>query len=365
MKQHKNDTVQLEATINGLYTRASSVIEQARETAYRQVNEVLVKRNWELGKLIAEEELNGQDRAAYGASIIKGLSKRLMATYGKGFTKSYLYSFLTFYKNNEGEIFQTVFGKSRVLLSWSHYFILTQELNSDARVWYEQEALQQNWSVRTLQRNVSSQYYYRMLASQRKDLVEQEMLELTAPLHNTDPTEFIKNPVIGEFLGFTADSSFRESELEQAIIDNLEKFLLELGKGFAFVGRQQHIHTAKRDYFIDLVFYNYILKCFVLIDLKTTTIEHQDVGQMDMYVRMYDELKRGQGDNPTIGILLCEDTDEDIARYSILHDNDHIFMSKYMLYLPSPEQLRAEIERQKSIYLLKAQSHGEDEEFEQ
>lgn len=204
-----------------------------------------------------------------------------------------------------------------------------------------------------------------MLASQRKDLVEQEMLELTASLHDTDPTEFIKNPVIGEFLGFTADSSFRESELEQAIIDNLEKFLLELGKGFAFVGRQQHIHTAKRDYFIDLVFYNYILKCFVLIDLKTTSIEHQDVGQMDMYVRMYDELKRGQGDNPTIGILLCEDTDEEIARYSILHDNDQIFMSKYMLYLPSPEQLRVEIERQKSIYLLKAQSHEEDEEFDQ
>lgn len=215
MTPNKIDKV-LDSTIDALYSRASSVIEHARETAYRQVNEALVKRNWELGKLIAEEELNGQDRAIYGASIIKGLSKRLTATYGKGFTKSYLYSFLTFYKNNEGEIFQTVFGKSRPLLSWSHYFVLTQELNADARNWYEREAMQQNWGVRTLQRNVSSQYYYRIVASQRKGLVEKEMLELTASLQNPDPTEFIKNPVIGEFLGFTADSAYRESELEQA-----------------------------------------------------------------------------------------------------------------------------------------------------
>ena len=187
------------------------------------------------------------------------------------------------------------------------------------------------------------------------------MLELTAPLQNSDPTEFIKNPLIGEFLGFTADSSFRESELEQAIISNLEKFLLELGKGFAFVARQQHIHTEKEDYYIDLVFYNIFLKCYVLIDLKTSKIRHQDIGQMDMYVRMYDDLKRTEGDNPTIGIVLCEDTDEDIARYSVLHDNDHLFASKYMPYMPTPEQLRAEIERQKTIYFLKAKSRGDDE----
>ena len=340
----------LDSTIDVLYSRASSVIEHARETAYRQINEALVKRNWELGKLIAEEELNGQDRAIYGASIIKGLSKRLTVTYGKGFTKTNLYSFTNFY-----QMFPKIF------LSWSHYRTLIQELNADARNWYEREAMQQNWGVRTLQRNVSSQYYYRIVASQRKGLVEKEMLELTAPLQNPDPTEFIKNPVIGEFLGFTADSAYRESELEQAIIDNLEKFLLEMGKGFAFVARQQHIHTEKKDYFIDLVFYNYILKCFVLIDLKTSAIEHQDVGQMDMYVRMYDERQRGKDDNPTIGILLCDDTDEDIARYSVLHDNDHLFMAKYMLYLPSPEQLRAEIERQKTIFFLKEQSHRDDE----
>lgn len=359
MTPDKIDKV-LDSTIDVLYSRASSVIEQARETAYRQINEALVKRNWELGKLIAEEELNGQDRAIYGASIIKGLSKRLTVTYGKGFTKTNLYSFTNFYQMFP-KIFHTACGKSPILLSWSHYRTLIQELNADARAWYEQEAMQQNWGVRTLQRNVSSQYYYRIVATQRKGLVEKEMLELTASLQNPDPTEFIKNPVIGEFLGFTADSAYRESELEQAIIDNLEKFLLEMGKGFAFVARQQHIHTEKKDYFIDLVFYNYILKCFVLIDLKTSAIEHQDVSQMDMYVRMYDERQRGKDDNPTIGILLCDDTDEDIARYSVLHDNDHLFMAKCMLYLPSPEQLRAEIERQKTIFFLKEQSHRDDE----
>lgn len=351
MKPNKIDIVS-DSTMNTLYKRASSVIEQARETAYRQVNEALVKRNWDLGKLIAEEELNGQNRATYGASIIKDLSKRLTAAYGKGFTKSYLYSYVLFYKTHL-TIFQSPIGKSAKLLSWTHYYILTQELNDEARKWYEREATQQGWSVRTLQRNISSQYYFRLLASQRKDLVEKEMLELTTPFQNSDPTEFIKNPVIGEFLGFTADASFRESELEQAIISNLEKFLLELGKGFAFVARQQHIHTEKEDYYIDLVFYNIFLKCYVLIDLKTSKIRHQDIGQMDMYVRMYDELKRTEGDNPTIGIVLCEDTDEDIARYSVLHDNDHLFASKYMTYMPTPEQLRAEIERQKAIYFLK------------
>ncbi len=359
MKPYKIDKA-LDTALDALFSRASSVIEQARETAYRQINETLVRRNWELGKLIAEEELNGKDRAVYGAAIIKGLSKRLTANYGKGFTKSYLYSYVLFYKTHL-TIFQSPLGKSGNLLSWTHYYILTQELNADARKWYEKEAASQNWSTRTLQRNISSQYFFRIVASQRKDLVEKEMHELTAPLQNPDPTEFIKNPVIGEFLGFTADSSFRESELEHAIISNLEKFLLELGKGFAFVARQQHIHTKKEDYYIDLVFYNIFLKCYVLIDLKTSKIRHQDIGQMDMYVRIYDDLKRTEGDNPTIGIVLCEDTDEDIARYSVLHDNDHLYASKYMTYMPTPEQLRAEIERQKTIYFLKTKSCEEGE----
>lgn len=354
-----NTQVPAPEVIEPLYNRASAIIEDARAKSYRQINENLVRRNWELGKIIAEEELNGEDRAKYGASIIKELSKRLTATYGKGFTKTNLYSYVNFF-NMFPRIFHSLSGKSSNLLSWTHYRTLIQELNDEARQWYEAEAASQDWSVRTLQRNISSQYYHRRLASQRKDLVDKEMLQLTAPLQYPDPTDFIKNPVIGEFLGFTADSSFRETDLEQSIIDNLEKFLLELGKGFAFVARQQHIHTEKEDYFIDLVFYNIYLKCYVLIDLKTSKIRHQDVGQMDMYVRMYDQLKRTDSDNPTIGILLCDDTDEDIARYSVLHDNDHMFASKYMTYMPSPEQLRAEIERQKEIFYLQQQSKDDE-----
>lgn len=287
------------------------------------------------------------------------LSKKLTEAFGKGFTKTNLYSFAKFYECFP-EIFHSVSGKSDSLLSWTHYRIVLQELDADARRWYVNEALAQNWSVRTLQRNISSQYYHRLLSSQRKELVEQEMLQITATLQTNDANEFIKNPVVGEFLGFTADSSFLEAELEQSIIDNLEKFLLELGKGFAFIARQQHIHIEKQDYYIDLVFYNYILKCFVLIDLKTSKITHQDVGQMDMYIRMYDEKQRSEGDNPTVGLLLCEDTDEDIARYSILHDNAHLFASKYMTYMPTREQLRAEIERQKTIYLLKQNERLDD-----
>jgi len=189
-----------------------------------------------------------------------------------------------------------------------------------------------------------------MLQTQDKDAVRREMLQLTSPLQ--DKREFIKNPVIAEFLGMKEDTSYLESDLEQSIIDNLQKFLMELGKGYAFVARQQHIHTEKEDYYIDLVFYNYILKCFVLIDLKTSKITHQDVGQMDMYIRMYDELKKAPDDNPTLGIVLCSDTDEDIARYSILHGNEQLFASKYKLYLPSEEELRAEIETQKHFYEL-------------
>jgi len=227
---------------------------------------------------------------------------------------------------------------------------LLQVEDPEARKWYEKEAFGQVWSVRTLQRNISSQYYYRILKTQDKTAVEAEMKELTSEYQSK--LEFIKNPVIAEFLGMKEDTSFLESDLEQCIIGNLQKFLMELGKGYAFVARQQHIHTEKEDYYIDLVFYNYILKCFVLIDLKTTKITHQDVGQMDMYIRMYDELKKAADDNPTLGIVLCADTDEDIAKYSILHENEQLFASKYKLYLPTEEELRAEIEAQKEFYYL-------------
>lgn len=252
-----------------------------------------MQRNWLIGYRISEEELQGEDRAEYGANIIKKLAKELTAEYGKGFTKTNLYHFYSFYKMYP-EIFHSASGK--LLLSWTHYRTLLQVNDKEARDWYEKEALEQTWSVQTLQHNISSQYYYRM----------------------------------------------------------------ELGKGYAFVARQQHIHTEKQDYYIDLVFYNYILKCFVLIDLKTEKISHADVGQMDMYIRMYDELKRNEGDNPTIGIVLCSDTDEDIARYSVMHGNEQLFASKYKLYLPTEEELKAEIESQKALFYLQQQEKEND-----
>lgn len=332
-----------------LLTEVKQIIEQARRQAYVSVNTLLVRRNWYIGKQIAEEELHGEDRAKYGAQIITNLSEDLTRAYGKGFDYSSLYKFVRFYKCFP-KILDTASPKSQGLLSWSHYRVLLQVDNDDARQWYAKEAFEQTWSVRTLQRNVSTQYYFRMLLSQHKDLVEKEMLQKTAPLQ--DKLEYIKNPVVAEFLGIAQSPDLHESTLEQAIISNMEKFLLEMGKGFAFVERQQHIHTEKEDYYIDLVFYNYVMHCFVLIDLKAAKVTHQDVGQMDMYVRMYDELKRQPGDNPTLGILLCADTDDDIARFSVLHDNDHLFASKYMTILPSREELRAEIERQKQMYYL-------------
>ena len=326
------------------------IIERSRNAAYKAVNTLLLQRNWLIGYRIAEEGFQGAERAEYGANMIAGLSKALTSAYGKGFTKTNLYHFYSFYKEYP-EIFHTVSGKSLPLLSWTHYRILLQVSDKQAREWYEREAVSQTWSVRTLQRNVSSQYYYRMLKTQKKDMVEREMKEKTAG-YQQDRLEFIKNPVIAEFLGFSSDTDFTESDLEKSILSNLQKFLMELGKGYAFVARQQHIHTEKQDYYIDLVFYNYILKCFVLIDLKTDKISHQDVGQMDMYIRMYDELKRNEGDNPTIGIVLCSDTDEDIARYSVMHGNEQLFASKYKLYLPTEEELRAEIETQKMMFYL-------------
>lgn len=328
------------------------IVEQARQHAYAAVNVALVRRNWQLGRRIREEELRGEARAEYGARVIKRLSHDLTALYGQGFDYSSLYKYARFYEYFP-EILDSLSTKSQGLLTWTHYRVLLQVPDSDARTWYAKEAFGQTWSVRTLQRNVSSQYYFRLLQSQQKALVEAEMLEKTKTLQDNQQLEFVKNPVIAEFLGFSNNADFTESDLERSIIDNMEHFLLEMGKGFAFVARQQHIHTEKEDYFIDLIFYNYMLKCFVLVDLKASKVTHQDVGQMDMYVRMYDELKRTEGDNPTLGILLCADTDEDIAHYSILHDNDHLFASKYMTYLPSDAELRAEIENQKTMFYLK------------
>ena len=344
-----NQLIKAEKT-EDIVSDLKNIIELSQKQAYQAINTALVYRNWLIGYRIAEEELKGEDRAEYGTTLIRKLSKELTNEYGKGYTKTNLYSFYSFYKMYPN-IFHSVSGKSVPLLSWTHYRTLIQVKDEKARNWYEKEAAQQAWNVRTLQRNIASQYYYRLLKSQVKDPVVEEMKQLTTK-YQYDKLEFIKNPVIAEFLSLPTNTSFTETELETSIISNLQKFLMELGKGYAFVARQQHIHTEKQDYFIDLVFYNYYLKCFVLVDLKTEKVTHQDVGQMDMYVRMYDELKRTESDNPTIGIILCLETDEDIARYSILKGNEQLFASKYKLYLPSDEELRAEIESQKTIFEL-------------
>ena len=285
-------------------------------------------------------------RADYGKQLLKSLSKVLTEEFGKGFSVGSLYYYRQFYLT-----FPEIFATPWRILSWSHYKRLMQVSDAKARVWYLKEAAEQMWSYRTLDRNIGSQYYHRLLLSQHKDVVEKEMKTLTRS-YQEDNLEFIKNPTVAEFIGLSPNSDFTETDLESAIIGNLQRFLLELGKGFSFVARQKLVRTEKRDYFIDLVFYNYLLKCFVLVDLKTTPITHQDVGQMDMYVRIYDERVRGESDNPTIGIVLCSETDEDIARYSVLHDNERLFASKYMLYMPTEEELRDEINRQKEFYRL-------------
>ncbi len=333
-----------------------NIIESARQSAYKAVDTALIQRNWLLGKRIAQEHVNADGRIEYGKQIIQTLADRLTEAYGKGFDFSSLYKYLRFYY--AFPILDSLSPKSGNLLSWTHYRILLQVNDPAVREWYLNEAAEQTWSVRTLQRNISSQYYQRMLMSQNKEAVREEMQEITSPLQ--ERLEFIKNPVIAEFLGMSRNNEFTETDLETAILDNIQKFLMELGKGYAFVARQQHIHTEKEDYFIDLVFYNFILKCFVLVDLKTSKITHQDVGQMDMYIRMYDAMKRTAGDNPTLGIVLCSDTDSDIAKYSVLHGNEQLFASKYILCLPSEEELRAEIEVQKRIFL---EQHSGDREL--
>lgn len=351
----KENERQLEAQLKELdYQNTDNVLEDvctiidtAQEFAYQTINISLIKRNWLIGYRIAKEELKGDKRAGYGEKIIKELAKELTKKYGKGFDRSNLYRYVNFYKLFP-KIIDSVRRQSRNLLSWTHYRILLQVEDKKARDWYEKEAFKETWSVRTLQRNIYSQYYYRLLSSTFKNLKAEDNPEKTYD----KKLEFIKNPVIAEFLGYSLDNKDNENTLETSIINNLQKFLMELGKGYAFVGRQVHIHTEKEEYYIDLVFYNYILKCFVLIDLKTSKIKHQDIGQMDMYVRMYDELKKNKDDNPTIGIILCTETDADIAKYSILKGNEQLFASKYKLYLPSEEELKSKIENQKLMYEL-------------
>ena len=360
------------------------IVQSARTRAYAAINYAQVEANWLVGRQIVEQEQHGNARAEYGKRIIRLASEELTKEFGAGFSERTLRQFRQFYQmfpevsfrrtplagfegstgkpvllqenecapdsaNSVRQIFEHDFH----LLTWSHIQRIMRVDNQEARAWYLKEASDQSWSFRTLDRNINTQYYERLLLSQAKEPVVEEMKSKTKEFQ-ADKLAFIKNPTVLEFLGLPGNSGHSEAALEQAILDNMQKFLLELGKGFAFAGRQKLIRTEAEDYFVDLVFYNYILKCFVLFDLKIGKITHQDVGQMDMYVRMFDDLERGEGDNPTIGIVLCSETDRDIARYSVLKGNEQLFASKYKLFLPTEDELRREIEHQKEIFQIQA-----------
>ena len=373
---------------NMLVNDLRSIVSKARSKAFAAVNYSLVERNWRIGQRIVEEEQNGTSRAEYGKHVIEVASAALTKEFGKGFSYTNIANYKRFYLTfSDLQILQTVseeFKKQKQqtlsdessllpqkgqtppaqfelrFLPWSHYERLIRVEDKKAREWYAKEAFEQGWSFRTLNRNINTLYYERLLMSTKKQPVVDEMQDKTKA-YQQDKLEYIKSPVVLEFLGLPEDTSLAESKLETAIINNLEKFLMEMGKGYALVARQQHIRTEENDYYIDLVFYNYLIKSFILVDLKVNRITYQDVGQMDMYLQMYDKMKKGPDDNPTIGIILCTETDSDVARYSTLAKNDQMFAAKYKLYLPDKEDLRREIERQKELYLM---AHPEENDKE-
>lgn len=360
------------------------IVQSARTRAYAAINYAQVEANWLIGRQIVEQEQHGNARAEYGKRIIRLASEELTKEFGAGFSDRTLRQFRQFYqmfpdvpfrrtplaeskgppgkpaqllenecKTDSANTVRQNFEQHFRFLTWSHIQRIMRVDNQDARDWYLKESADQSWSFRTLDRNINTQYYERLLLSQAKEPVVREMAEKTKAFQ-ADKFAFIKNPTVLEFLGLPDNAGRSEAAPEQSILDNMQRFLLELGKGFAFAGRQKLIRTEAEDYFVDLVFYNYILKCFVLFDLKIGKITHQDVGQMDMYVRMFDDLERGEGDSPTIGIVLCSETDRDIARYSVLKGNEQLFASKYKLFLPTEDELRREIERQKELFQIQA-----------
>lgn len=307
-------------------TDIKGIISSGREVAYNAANKAMVLTYWHVGKRIVEQEQAGKERAKYGQALIEALADELTKEYGKSFSKRNLQYFRKFYLAFPDEqIVNTCVHN----LNWSHFRALLRVSDENARLWYMNEAANESWSSRTLDRNISTQYYYRLMQSPKKDAVMNEMLQKTSETQK-NKFELLKSPIVAEFLGFKNEDSYIESDLESAILTHIRDFLMEMGKGFAFVARQQHIVTETEDYFIDLVFYNIELKC-------------------------------KEGDNPTLGILLCAETDEDIARYSVLHDNDRLFMSKYLTYLPTKEQLKAEIERQKEIFYMQHPALSENE----
>lgn len=325
--------------INVLIDLVSNIIEEARNSVYRTANFTMVQAYWNIGRSIVEEEQKGKDRAEYGKQILRHLSQKLIQKYKTGFDESNLRHMRNFYLK---------FQKSDALrpeLSWTHYRLLLKLEDDKARQFYIQEAIECNWSTRSLERQIGNLYYQRMLMSENKQIIKEESIENT---YQQEPRDIIKDPYVLEFLGLRDNTDFRESELEQAIIDKLQDFLLELGKGFAFVNRQYRLTTdTGKHFYADLVFYNYILKCFLIIELKTRPLTHEDIGQIDMYVRYFEDKIRQSTDNPTIGLILCTEKDKTIVKYSLLNENNQIFASRYMTYLPTERELQAEIERER------------------
>ncbi|KUY20969.1 hypothetical protein BAZ12_13145 [Elizabethkingia miricola] len=317
-----------------------NILAQARMKAYQSVNSVMVEAYWLIGKRIVEEEQNGKERAEYGEALLKNLSVALTKEFGKGFSSSNLRNFRQFYLTySDPEICYTLCSK----LTWSHNRLIMRIDSNAARNYYLKEASEQNWSVRVLERHINTFYYERLLSTQNKEKTVQD----NTGQNNDLARDFIKDPYVFEFLNIPEPISVNENDIEAALIGNLQQFLLELGKGFSFIGRQFRISTETSHFYIDLVFYNYILKCFVLFDLKIAKLTHQDAGQMDMYIRMFDDLKKQPEDNPTIGIILCTEKDETVVKYSILNEHKQLFATKYLPYLPTEEELTAEIKREK------------------
>jgi predicted nuclease of restriction endonuclease-like (RecB) superfamily len=334
--------------IEVLYDNIKRVVDKARGQAYHAANFAMVESYWQIGKLIVEEEQQGEHRAEYGKKIIKQLAQRLMKSSGRGFNERNLWYMKQFYQT------WPIVNALRSQLSWTHYRLLLKTEREDARLFYMQEAIDGNWSTRTMERQINSLYYERMVMTPEvgKALVK---AEAESKKEAIEAKHIIKDPYVLDFLELKANSNFYEQELEQAIIDKLQEFLLELGKGFSFVSRQYRVSLEGDHFFIDLVFYNYILKCFLLIDLKTGKLSHQDVGQMDMYVRIFEEKMRQESDNPTIGLILCSEKNNAVAKYSLLNDSKQVFASKYKTYLPTEQELQEEIIKEREAVEMEKQ----------
>jgi len=315
-----------------------AILHEARQLSVRAVNSAMVYAYWLIGRRIVVEEQQGKERAAYGEQILKRLSQSLEAEFGNGFSYANLRNMRQFYRTYPDE---QICYTLCINLPWSHNRLIMRVDDSAARAWYLREAAEQQWTVRQLERNIHSLYYQRQLEAGETKMLH-ACIDSTGGI---DARLFVKDPYVLEFVGLPPYPGHREKPLEDALVDNMQQFMLELGKGFSFIKRQYRIATETSEFYIDLVFYNYILKCFVLVDLKADKLTHQDVGQMDMYIRMFDDLKRGEGDNPTVGILMCAEKDETVVKYSVLEGSKQIFASKYLPYMPTEEEIRRELEK--------------------